>query len=144
MSRLRDRLPDDLAGRLDGPVTEPGRELADDVGDDDILSQLAAAAGDEAIPPGSEVLNVVRDPGDAHISAPVLIEVAKDLVEEGRELQTHLEPLRKLDRALQLLRSIRITPETRQLDSVAQRLAELVTETDRIAAEVGDHTSPGE
>lgn len=144
VSRLRDQLPDDLAARLDDPITEPGQESADGVGDDDILSQLAAAAGDEAIPPGSEVLNVVRDPSDAHTSAPVLIEVAKDLIEEGRELQTHLEPLRKLDRALQLLRSIRITSETRQVQAVAQRLAALVTESDRIATEVGDHMSPDE
>lgn len=137
-TRLRDRLPDELARRLDDPVTSPA-VVPDD--DDDLLSQLAAAAGDEAITPGTEVLNVVRDPGDAHISAPVLIDVANDLVEEGREIQSHLEPLRKLDRALQLLRSIRITPETRQRDTVAQRLDELMSEADRIAAEVGDQTS---
>ncbi len=140
-TRLRDRLPEELARRLDEPVATPGN--GSDENEDDVLSQLAAAAGDESITPGTEVLNVVRDPGDAHVSAPVLIEVAKDLVEEGREIQAHLEPLRKLDRALQLLRSIRLTSETRQLDTVAQRLDELITEADRIAAEVGEHSSAG-
>jgi hypothetical protein len=50
--------------------------------------------------------------------------------------------LRKLDRALNLLRSIRITAETKQLNNVAQRLDDLNAEADRIAAEVGDYLPP--
>jgi len=138
VTRLRERLPEELAVRLDMPIAAP----TDEAPADDLLSLLADAVGDEVITPGAEVLNVVRDPAVANVSAPVLIEVAKDLVEEGRELQVHLEPLRKLDRALQLLRSIQITPETRQRGTVAQRLADLITETDRIAAEIGDHMLP--
>ena len=84
----------------------------------------------------------MRDPDDARQSAPVLIDVAKDLIEEGRELQNRLEPLRKLYRAVQLLRSIHITDDTRQLDGIAQRLMDLNAEADRIAAEVGDRRSP--
>jgi hypothetical protein len=137
VTRLRDRLPDDLAQRLDQPVEAP---VADQP--DDLLSQLSFAAGEETVSPGAELLNVVRDPIDAQVSAPVLIDVAKELVEESREVQGHLQPLRKIDRALQLLRSIHITGETRQLNTVAQRLAELIVEADRIADEVGDHSAP--
>ena len=135
--RVRDRLPDDLAARLNDPVATPVSAPGDD-----LLAQLASAAEDEIIPPGTELLNIVRDPAAAPVSAPVIIEVAKDLIEEGRESQTHLEPLRKIERALQALRSVRITSETRRLDAVAERLAELMTEADRIATEVGDHTAP--
>lgn len=136
ITRLRDRLPDELAHRLDEPV-----EVAVADQPDDLLSQLSFAAGEEAVAPGAELLNVVRDPADAQVSAPVLIDVAKELVEEGREVQGHLQPLRKIDRALQLLRSIHITGDTRQLNTVAQRLAELIVEAERIADEVGDHTA---
>ena len=137
VTRLHERLPAELAARLDMPVAEP----AESPPADDLLSLLAEAASDETTTPGAGVLNVVRDHTVANVSAPALIDVAKDLVEEGKELQTHLEPLRKLDRALQLLRSIRITAETRQLRNVAQRLDDVNAEADRIAAEVGDHTS---
>jgi hypothetical protein len=136
VNRLRDRLPDELVTQLDEPIAA-APEATDG---DDLLAQLAAASGDETVPAGAEVINVVRDPADAHISAPLLMEVARELVEEGRETNAQLEPLRKLDRALQLLRSIQITTETRQLGTVAQRLQELMTEADRIANQVTDHT----
>lgn len=137
VTRLLDRLPDDLVGRLDVPVT-----VATGPPGDDLLAQLAVAAEEDTVPPGTELLNVVRDPIAAPVSAPALIDVAKDLIEEGKESQAHLEPLRKIEKALQALRSVRIGHETRRLDAVAGRLAELMTEADRIAAEVGDHTSP--
>lgn len=136
VSRLRDRLPDQLAQQLDHPIENPTVDPPDD-----LLSQLASAAGEQTVSPGAELLNVVRDPVDAQVSAPVLIDVAKELVEESREVQGHLQPLVKVRRALQLLRSIHVTAETRQLDTVAQRLAELIAEAERIAAEVGDHTA---
>lgn len=137
VNRLRDRLPDELVTQLDQPIPTPAA-TAD--GDDDLLAQLAAASADEAVPAGAEVINVVRDPGDAQVSAPLLMEVARELVEEGRETNAQLEPLRKLERALQLLRSIQITPQTRQLSTVAQRLQDLMGEADRIAMQVTDHT----
>ena len=138
VNRLRDRLPEDLAERLDMPVPEALEPRARMI----CYLSLRMLLRKRGALPGVEVLNVVRDPGDARQSAPVLIDVAKDLVEEGREVQNRLEPLRKLDRALQLLRSIRITEDTRQLDNVAQRLIDLNAETDRIAAEIGDRRSP--
>jgi len=138
VARLRERLPEQLAARLDAPVPQP----VNPPNEDDVLFQLAEAAGDEIATPGTEVVNIFREPSDASIAAPPLIDIAKDMVEEGREVQAHLQPLRKLDRALNLLRSIRITAETKQLNNVAQRLDDLNAEADRIAAEVGDYLSP--
>lgn len=137
VTRLRDRLPDEIAVRLDEPIAAPAETAG---AADDLLAQLSAASGEEALPPGAEVINVVRDPTDAHLSAPVLMDVARELVEEGRETHAQLEPLRKIERALQLLRSIQIASETRQLGTVAQRLQELMVEADRIANQVTDHT----
>lgn len=140
VTRLRDRLPDDLASRLDEglPTTEDQREE-----NEDLLSQLAAASADAVVPAGTEVINVVRAPTDAHISAPLLIDVAREITEEGRETAAHLEPLRKLERVLSVLRSIRITGETRQLSVVANRLEELITEAERVAGQVARHSSGG-
>jgi hypothetical protein len=135
---LRERLPEPLAEQLDRPLPPP-RPAAEE----NLFSQLAAATDDNAVTPGVEVINVVRDSEDARFSAPVLIEVAKELTELGREVQGHLQPLRKIERALQLLRSIHVTDETRQLDTVASRLADLIAEADRIAAEVSDHRAAG-
>jgi hypothetical protein len=137
--RLRDRLPDELAGRLDEPIDLGGEDNGDGGG---LLAELAAAADEHVAPAGTEVINVVRDPADARISAPVLIDVAKDLAEEGRETQAQLEPLRKIERALQILRSVQITEETRELRTVAERLGDLIAAAERIGIEVGEHTQP--
>jgi hypothetical protein len=137
VTRLRDRLPEELATQLDDPVVPQEEQIPPD---DDLLGQLAAAAGAQDVPSGVEVINVVRDPADANVSAPALMDVARELVEEGRETHAQLETLRKVERALQQLRSIHITAETRQMATIAQRLQDVTTEVDRLAAEVGDHS----
>lgn len=137
-TRLREHLPEALITRLDAPISPTN----DHPHEDDVLFQLAEAAGDEIVTPGIEIINVFQEPGDAIVAAPPLIDIAKEIVEEGKEVRAHLQPLRKLDRALNLVRSIQITNETQQLGNVAQRLRDLNTETDRIATELGDHIPP--
>lgn len=133
--RLRERLPEELAAQLDAPVPT----IAEEPGQEDLLSLLEDAAREDAVTPGAEVLNVVRDSADAARSAPHIIDVARDLIEENRESQSQLEPLRKLTRALQILRGIHIAADTQQLNAVAQRLNEVIEETDRLAGDVGVH-----
>lgn len=136
-SRARDRLPEALADPLDDSVDAPPGST----NEGDVLAQLASAEGQETVTAGAEVLNIVADHEDARHSTPILIDIARELDEEQRDAQTHLEPLRKVERALRLLRDVRIGAETRRLDDVAARLNEVITEAERLAGEVGHHSS---
>lgn len=140
VTRVRERLPDDLQEKLDDPVDAEVVEPAQD----DLLGELAASE-DQATPTlGVELLNVVSTPDDARAVAPVLMDVAEELIDEQREAQGQLEPLRKIERALRTLRSVHISDETRSLDLVAERLAEVVAETDRLTGEVTSQASGAE
>lgn len=136
LARTRDQLPEELARRLDEPVPTP--EIADG---EDILAELAGAEGGEVVTIGAELTNILSDPSDALVSSSILIEVARDIDDEQREARSHLQPLRKVERALQLLRGIRIAPETTRLDDVAARLEELITEAERLTSEIGESAS---
>lgn len=132
VARVRERLPNELAERLDQPIT--GDESG---GDDNLLAQLVFEAEEPlGASAGAELLNVVADPVDARSSVPIIMEIASDLAEEGREAQTHLEPLRKVERVLRMLQSIRIGEETRRLDEVTTRLADVIAEAERLAAAI--------
>jgi hypothetical protein len=88
-----------------------------------------------------ELLNVVDSAMDARTSIPTIIDVALELAEENREARMQLETLRKVERALRLLRSVRVSDETRRLNDIARRLNEVITETDRLAREIGTRTA---
>jgi hypothetical protein len=137
VNRMRERLPEELREKLDDPVEidEPEQQ------EGDLLSELAASEEPATPPLGAELLNVVSTPDDAAAVAPVLMGVAEDLADEQREAQGLLEPLRKIERALSALRAIRITAETRGLDQIAARLADVVVETDRLTSEVTSQAS---
>lgn len=137
ISRVRERLPDDLRERLDIPIEGPSTESQDG----DLLSELAASEDHLSPTLGAELLNVVQRPEDAAAAAPVLMEVAEEIADEQREAQGQLEPLRKIERALKLLQSVRIGDDTSRLDRVAERLAEVVAETDRLTSEVTSQAS---
>ncbi len=137
VTRVRERLTEDLQSRLDDPVDTGTVEAQDD----DLLGELAASE-DQATPAlGAELLNVVSSPDDARAVAPILMDVAEELVDEQREAQGQLEPLRKIEKVLRTLRSVRITDETRSLDQVAEQLSEVVVETDRLTNEVTSQAS---
>lgn len=137
VTRVRERLTEDLQTRLDSPV-DTGTVVAQE---DDLLGELAASE-DQATPTlAAELLNVVSSPDDARAVAPILMDVAEELVDEQREAQGQLEPLRKIEKALRTLRSVRITDETRSIDQVAERLSEVVVETDRLTDEVTSQAS---
>jgi hypothetical protein len=137
VTRVRERLTEDLQERLDEPITveQPAPQQ------DDLLGELAAAEDTPTQTAGAELVNIVSSPEDARPVAPILMEVAEELADEQREAQGQLEPLRKIERALRTLRSVRITEETRGLDEVAARLAEVVAETDRLIDEVTSQAS---
>lgn len=139
VSRTRERLPAELARRLDEPVA-----TQENAAGDDILAQLASAGGDEGVPAGAQLLNVVTDPADARASAPILIEVALELDQEQREAQTHLEPLRNVEKALRYLRAVRIGEETQRLDEIAARVADVIEVAEGLAAEINDHSAQSE
>jgi hypothetical protein len=132
VSRVRERLPDDLRERLDDPIETSASEAQQG----DLLSELAASEDPASPMPGAELLNVVERPEDAAVAAPILIDVAEEIADEQRDVQGQLEAFRKIERALKLLQSVRITDETRRLDKVAERLADVVVETDRLTTEV--------
>jgi hypothetical protein len=132
VSRVRERLPDDLRERLDDPI----ETSASEVQQGDLLSELAASEDQASLLLGAELLNVVERPEDAAIAAPILIDVAEEIADEQRDVQGQLEPLRKIERALKLMQSVRIADDTRRLDKVAERLADVVVETDRLTTEV--------
>lgn len=133
VARVRQRLEQredlaDLADRMNQRVEGTEAPAADD-----ILAQLASAEGPVGTPPGAELLNVVSNARDAQSSAPIIMQIVSDLDEESREAQAHLEPLRKVERALQLLRGVSIGDETKRLDEVATQLGEIMTEAQRLA-----------
>ena len=131
--RVKENLPTELAERLDAPY-EADPAAAD--GGTSVLDQLARAEGEEPTPAGSELLNVVEQPADAPVVAPVITQVAEELAQESREREQHLDPLRKVERALRLLNDVELDEHTERLGDVARTLAELMTQAERLAAQV--------
>jgi hypothetical protein len=140
--RLRDaeELPDELRKRLDEPVELPPEE--EDAGGN-LLDELADAAGTEAVPEGAEIINVVGDAANAGEVAPVLVEVVNDLTELESERDRRGQPLKKVRRALALLREVAIEPGTPQLEEIARTLGELNDEAERLARQI-EKTSSSE
>lgn len=133
VNRARERLPDDLIPHLDRPAA-PMPQPSDNASGG-ILAELAADA-EMGTPAGAEILNVVSDPGDAQRASPVLIDIATELDEERRESHGNLEPFSKVGRAVKLLQSVHITPDTERLDEVAGRVAEAMVEAERITEQI--------
>lgn len=132
--RVKENLPTELAERLEAPYES---EVPEDAGSGtSVLDQLARAEGDESVPDGSELLNVVEQPADASVVAPVITQVAEELAQEGRERDQHLDALRKIERALRLINDVELDEQTQRLGDVARTLAELLTEAERLATQV--------
>jgi hypothetical protein len=131
-TRVKDELPDELGERIDQPLAQPN----DAAGDGGVLDELAAAEDEGGTPDGVGLLNVVEAPDDAEEVAPALMSVAEEIDEEQREAKQHLEPVKKVERALKLLQDVRLTDETRRLDEVAEALDHIVREADRLGEEL--------
>ncbi|HET8814512.1 MAG TPA: hypothetical protein VFM51_06115 [Solirubrobacterales bacterium] len=133
--RDADELPDDLRDRFDEPVA-----VAPEVGGDgqgqDLLGELADAAGVETVPEGAEILNVIGNADNASVIGPILSDVAADLTDRESERDKRALPLKNVRRALKLLRDVTVDSSTVKRGEIARTLAELIEETERLEKQV--------
>jgi len=134
VARVKDELPESLSTKLDEPVeTDANPATTSDSSGGDLLDDLAGSEDGGSALDGVQLLNVVSDPQHARDAAPAIVQVTDDLDEEAREARDNLEPLRKVERALKLLRDVKLSDDTQKLGDVAHRLAAIDTEAGRLA-----------
>jgi hypothetical protein len=133
LAGLRDRLPADLAAQMSSRApAAPARPVTNEA--EDLLEQLARSddAPDRGL--GAAVLNLLRDPARRREVGEHLCAVAEEIEAERKE--ANKEALSRVQRALRHLRDLSIGPETKQLDAVAQSLAQVTDHVQRLIAEV--------
>lgn len=137
--RVREVLPESLRERLEQPIDEARTTRTTG---NPLLDQLAEIEDNDATPAGAELLNVVDEPGDAPVVAPVIMRVAEDLADEARERAQHLAVLRKVEHALRLLSDVEIDEQTESVEEVAKALGQVIERADQLAAELEAVSSP--
>ena len=132
--RVRDAeaLPEELRDRLDAPVVVEGPGDAPP----SLLDELADAGGGETIPEGAELVNLLAEAPAQPEVATVLIEVATDLTELENEKGRQGQPLRKVRRALTVLREVELDESTPDRPEIARTLAEVIGEAERLAEQI--------
>jgi hypothetical protein len=131
--RVQDALPEDLSKRLEHPIEEAPATTGTG---NPLLDQLAEAEGNEAMPAGAELLNVVDEPAVAPVVAPVIMQVAEDLAEEARETAQHLDAFRKVERALRTLNDVEIDEQTERAADITKALGEVIERAEQLATEL--------
>lgn len=132
--RVRQELPPELGERLDQPY-QPQATSSGGAGKS-LLDELAEAESEPESPAGSELLNVVEQPAHAPIVAPAITRVAEELTEETREREQHLDAVRKVERALRLLKDVEVNEHTERLDDIARTLARVISRAEQLGSEV--------
>lgn len=133
LAGLRDQLPADLVAQLATPApAAPVRQAASEA--EDLLVQLAESDNVPDPGPGATVLNLLRDPARRKEVGGYIRAVAEEMEAERKEASK--EALPRVNRALRHLRDVSIGAETKQLDIVAQSLAQVADQVQRLTGEV--------
>ncbi len=136
--RVREALPEELSQRLDEPVEH---SVSGPGSGNTLLDELAEADADLPAPQGAELLNLVDEPANVPVVAPVVIRVAEDLAEEDREKAQHLDAFKKVERALRALNDVEIDEQTERADDIATGLASVIERAEQLAAELESLTT---
>lgn len=132
--RVKQELPPELAERLEEPY-QADATPAQNSGSA-LLDQLADAETEETAPAGAELLNIVEQPSEAAVVAPIITMVAEELAQETREREQHLDALKKVERALRVLNDVDIDDDTERVDDIARTLGELIARAEQLASQI--------